>query len=66
MCISCDPQVTHMSPHVVICEARVGSHLLALRSHVKKTCEIGTTHVSRMGTHVGHMWATCGFNVIFS
>ena len=52
------PYVAHMSSHGATHAAHVGSYLLALRSHVKKTCNIGTTHMS-------HMWVTCGFNVIF-
>ena len=41
-------------PHKPTCEAHVGSYLLALRSHVSRTFEIGTTHKS-----------TCEFHVIF-
>ena len=56
MCISCVPHVTHKSPHMITCEAHVGSYLLALRSHVERTCEIGTTHTI-------HMWISCDFSV---
>ncbi len=49
MCMSCVTHVTHMSPHVATCETHVGAYLLALRSHVEKTCEIGKTHEI-------HMW----------
>ena len=56
MWISCVPHATHIIPHVTTCEAHVDSYLLALRSHVKRTCEIGTTHKI-------HMWISCDFSV---
>ena len=56
MWISCVSHVTHMNPHVTTCEAHVGSCIFALRSHVKRTCEIGTTHKI-------HMWISCDFSV---
>jgi len=62
MCISCDPQVTHMSPHVVICEARVGSHLLALRSHVKKNM---WNWNNTRNSHVNFMWYFCRVIALF-
>ena len=56
MWISCVPHVTHMSRHVATCEAHVGCYLLTLCSHVKWTCEIGTTRNI-------HMWILCDLSV---
>ena len=56
ICISRVPHVTHIDSHVTTCEAHMGSYLLALRSHVKITCEIRTTHKI-------HMWISCDFSV---
>ena len=58
MWISCVPHVTRINSHVTTmsCEAHVGSYLLVLRSHVKRTCEIGTTLKI-------HMWIWCDFFV---
>ena len=50
VCSTCNPHVATLAT----CEAHAGSHLLALRPHVKRICEIGITNKLQM-------WISCDF-----